>query len=646
MAKALPKLLILSCFYSLLYGTAITAHAVGASQIVEGSLYVLDEKSDYEYSSAASSAVAADSNTYGDFKIAGDIAGEGKNGDVTAYGIDSGTVEFTYSYTDALLNAEPTQFHLIEDDGKKIDDLNLDSKIKYGAIILQSSKDGISWLPDKTITNAFSDTPTQTEPFYTTKDVQLTNGTFFRVIVAYKMGMKTGEKKYGPIKIDQFDYKKHVEVYEFYLYDINSAARSGDVTMKKSLGSVVNTGKDNGYSGSSELTIDDPHYGWTLGEFFVSGYTRETVDPHNAQLPVFLKNVGDEVTLWFNLQQDIDRLNGDSKLSIHDDNNGYDQYFQTPKTDMGRGTLIIRYTDPQGVTHKPEIYTNYLEANVKTSANTIVEFFEEGDYEVAFDYEIKSTPRQVAGVEIVPEYTNYRIFFKFAVRNGNCMVYPFDISTGAELADEAITPNGFKLDMAKSRYLTIDVQRAVVTEGAHEYVEDIRFNRPAKDGDQYVDEGIYTFIVKNLYTGENTTKKIYVGNQDYMKALSANKLTVTELNTQVSQGAIIGDDGKLTIPGQEPTTEQVSESTGKTTTEEEAPETTIAETDSVKEENASKESSTGLSDETEDVEDNAKEKRNNPTVPVIIGLAVVAALIGGIVASKHKKKTDKGRRRG
>ena len=90
------------------------------------------------------------------------------------------------------------------------------------------------------------------------------------------------------------------------------------------------------------------------------------------------------------------------------------------------------------------------------------------------------------------------------------MVYPFDVLTGAELSDGAVTKNGFKLDMAKSRYLTIDVQRSVVTKGANGDVEDVRVKRPAKDGEEYTEEGIYTFNVRNLYTGESTTKTIYV----------------------------------------------------------------------------------------------------------------------------------------
>jgi hypothetical protein len=128
------------------------------------------------------------------------------------------------------------------------------------------------------------------------------------------------------------------------------------------------------------------------------------------------------------------------------------------------------------------------------------------------------------------------------------MVYPFDVKTGAELTDEAVTPNGFKLDMAKSKYLTIDVQYARVAPGANGYVEDVRFNRPAKDGDEYTDEGIYTFSVNNLFTGESTTKRIYVGEADYLMALSVNNLSVSDLNERIASGAEIQSDGELVAP--------------------------------------------------------------------------------------------------
>lgn len=517
------------------------AYAASNSIDVTGKQYEFGEKDHYEYSTAEFSSETNSGNTYGKFSISGDATSDGTKEGVPSYVVGSGNVVLSYSYTDELLAAAEENWHLVEDKSKQVDDIKLDSNIKYGALILQTSKDGQTWVTDVTISNIFRDTPQQTEPFYTTKSVQLANGCYYRLIVAYETGIKTGQNQILFVKTDEYEYKKTAEVYEFYLHDQN-AEQQDENKLSRKLGTLTNTGIDNGYSGENAIGIKDPHYGWEIGRFYVSGYTRET--DSNDQ-PLFLKNVGDQIILWFNLTQDIDRLNNDEDLSINDDTNGYDQYFQIEKTDMGRGTLIIRYTDEHGDEHEPEIYTNYLEANATTGADTIVKLFEEGDYEVALDYEIKKTPRKVGNIEVVPEYTNYRIFFTFSVRNGNCMVYPFDLSTGAELANEAITPNGFKLDMAKSRYLTIDVQRSVVTEGVNGYVEDVRFNHPAKDGDEYTDEGIYTFSVKNLYTGESTDKKIYVGSSDYMRALSVNKLTVAELNSQIDEGATISDDGVL-----------------------------------------------------------------------------------------------------
>ena len=63
----------------------------------------------------------------------------------------------------------------------------------------------------------------------------------------------------------------------------------------------------------------------------------------------------------------------------------------------------------RGVRHDPIIYTDYLAANARTGADTKVELFEEGDYEVALDYEIVDK----SGVD---SYTNYRIFFTFSIR--------------------------------------------------------------------------------------------------------------------------------------------------------------------------------------------------------------------------------------
>lgn len=93
----------------------------------------------------------------------------------------------------------------------------------------------------------------------------------------------------------------------------------------------------------------DPHFGWKLGRFVVSGFTSRAGD----DVPVFLKNSGDQVELSFQLNQSIDSLNGDDKRKISGDGNGYDEYFGIPKTDFGHGALITKHTDYQNASTEP-----------------------------------------------------------------------------------------------------------------------------------------------------------------------------------------------------------------------------------------------------------------------------------------------------
>lgn len=322
-----------------------------------------------------------------------------------------------------------------------------------------------------------------------------------------------------------------------------------DVSSKNKyyLGETTKTGWDNGYSGNEKIKEGDPHFNWKLGDFYIDGYT--SVIKNSGESPVFLKNVGDKVQLWFNLRQDINKLNNDEKLSISEDNNGSDEYFSVPKTDFKHGALIIRKTGFNNAKEDPVVYTDYLAAKAAKDADTEVELCEEGDYEVALDYEIKNDPRKIFDWSIIPEYSNYRIFFKFSVRNGNCMVYPFDIKTKAELSNTSITENGFYIDFANSRYLDISIKKEVLNKGATGLTEDVRFNRPAKDGEKYTEEGIYTITANNKYTGKLTTKKIYVGSNDLLKAVVATGLTVSDVQKYLDKGATVGKDGTIILSG-------------------------------------------------------------------------------------------------
>lgn len=300
---------------------------------------------------------------------------------------------------------------------------------------------------------------------------------------------------------------------------------------------VVNTGLDNGYSESNSIKEGDPHFGWKLGRFVVSGFTSRAGD----DVPVFLKNSGDQVELSFQLNQSIDSLNGDDKRKISGDGNGYDEYFGIPKTDFGHGALITKHTDYQNASTEPTVSTEYL-SSVKVGANTHIDMYEEGDYEVALDYEIESPGL----LPFRPAYNNYRIFFKFKVRNSNTMMFLFDIATNNELFNGSVTSSGFRIDMAGSHYLDVSVKREVLNSTGDGLTEDVRFNKTATDGAVFEDEGIYTVTVKNPNTGEEaTTKRIYVGTNDAMKASVANNMTLAEAQERIAEGATVADDGSL-----------------------------------------------------------------------------------------------------
>ena len=302
----------------------------------------------------------------------------------------------------------------------------------------------------------------------------------------------------------------------------------------------LNAARDSGYTGTNPIGPDDIHYGWSLGRFYVTGYTRGP-DSLEGSTSVFLKNAGDTVALWFRLDQELNALNGDTALTLADDDVGFDGHFGTAKTDFGRGTLIIRRTDHQNHPGEPVIYTDYLSA-LTAGAEVQVELFEEGDYEVALDYSVKHAPLSILDTEIFPQVEDYRIFFRFSVRNGNCMVFPFDLGTGAELTNMASTDSGFSLDLARSRYLDIQVERAVMTDTPEGPVADTRFNRPARDGEQYTQEGIYTITVTNRYTYKQTEKVIYVGTRENLISYANSGLFPEELTMQLSAAAGIEPD--------------------------------------------------------------------------------------------------------
>lgn len=377
---------------------------------------------------------------------------------------------------------------------------------------------------------------------------------------------------------------------------------------------VVSAG-NKGYANAERIKEDDPHYGWQLGRFVVSGFTSRI----DGDTPVFLKNVGDEVALSFILDQDIDALNGNEEIRIHEDEDGYDEHFGIERQIFGRGTLIVRHTDYQNSSTKPQVYVDYLPA-LTVGAETQIDLFEEGDYEVTLDYEVES-PWFIPIVGFAHNYNNYRISFRFKVRNSNAMAFLFDTETGSELVNGSVTPNGFRIDTAGSHYLDINVRRDVLNEAGDEIVEDTRFNRAATDGSVFTDEGIYTVTIENSTTGEETSKTIYVGANDLLKATVANQMDIADVEDQIAQGAVVAEDGTLMYAAVDLDVEEAQ------------PEETAQEPEKVPEKNeGSGQASAGESDPADD-------DGSSMVLPIagIVGVAALGAAGYGI-SRKGKKE--------
>ncbi len=576
---------------------AVIVFAETTEKQISGKRYSIDDSRDYLILDEVGESTE-NGGTMGKLVVKGEIENTSVMGDLEYLVVKpEGKLEICYLFDKAELDSRKDEEWKITNEiiKKKINSDELENTIKSGAVLVQTSKDGLNWGKIVEYEDFFACEESGRSPLCETTDIQLNNGCYYKITVAYKVSRKIGTVIFG---VPKNESKKVIETYVFYASYSGADINPEEPSPKYELGSKVRTKDDvEGYAGNSPVSKEDVHYGWNLGKFFVGGYTEAKTD---GDTTVFLKNVGDIVSLWFNLEQNIDALNKNDKLRISEDKDGCDEYFETARQNMGRGTLIIRFTDYQNVVHNPVIYTDFLSANASIGANTKIQLFEEGDYEVALDYEIENK-------KLISQKSHYRIFFKFSVRNSNCMVFPRDVLTGSELTDTSVTKNGFVLDLVKSKYLSITLKRSVLTEGADGLVEDTRFNGSAKEGTEYREEGIYTITVKNKYTGAETEKKIYVGENKVLIAHVVTGKSIQTINKMVSEGAKILENGTIVESSIEHTP-------------------TPSATD--------KPSATNIPTETDNPSETIKpseKNERNGNVGLIVGLAGFGVLVCGIV---------------
>lgn len=627
---------LVSCMSAILLMVSIPLQVSAESTYKEfvGKYYEFDKKSGYEISSKDPIGNTGNRDHMGKLSISGSFSSGDMHSDFLGYNVsDKSVLTINYSYNNALLNTGKFNWHIVEDGDDEIDGIELENDIDTGAAILLTSLDHEHWYLKKQYLDIAASTDEGNKTLsFETNEVELATGCYYRIVVAYKMERQIDDTKFMFIDTSDEEYKKVAEVYEFYA-SYKSAENKTLPTTNYEFKDRVFAGNDDGFSKSEEIGVKNPHYGWYLGSFYVSGYTR---NDYEDGVPVFYKNAGhddtpgDTIELWFKLNQsDLNKLNGNSDYYIAEDKNGYDQYFEYEKTNFKHGALFIRHTDKNNVKSKVVPYTDFLKALCSPSANTKVQLFEEGDYEVALDYQINEKG-------IIDSEYDYRIFFKFKIRNGSALGYIFDLESGSELGNKSVAPAGFKIDLAKSQYLNIYVQRMKYVKGENGFYSeskdtDTRYSRPARDREEFKDEGIYNVEFTNPSTGKSETKQIYVGSDNIIQA-SMNKangnMSINEIAAKVKDyGATITDDGVLVMPKEEDSSEDTSDSSSETASAVEA------NTSQIKEPDTSVTSS----------QPEQNEKSTLPIVPIAAAGGGVVVLIGVIAAIKKSggKKNEK-----
>lgn len=604
---------------SLSFIPPINANAKEQSVNLKGMVYEFGEKSEYGIDASKPTYKSENVQTLGNLSIMGDISNEFVKDNFTAFEITDGTVfSIQYEYDNTLKNAGKKEWHLAEDNVEVVNKVDLGDDVDYGAVILQTSFDGEKWFKAKSHRNISGDITFNDGNGI--NDIQLVNGCFYRIIVAYKTAKDESKGRSIKNPIIDTEYKKYAEVYSFYAgYKKSDTEVVGKEFNYRDQDYVKSTDKNN-YVGSGAIGSKDPHYGWNLGTFCLSGYT-DTGDTSD----IYLKTVGNKIKLSFKLEQDIKKLNGNKELVIKSDKDGSDGIFQTPKHNMRHGELIVKYTDEKGQSRITE-YSNYLEALASPGADTTIKLFEEGDYEVHLDYAIEDQ-------DGINSTTYYRTSFSFKIRNGNCIVYLFDAKSGDELFDGYTANNGFRIDTAKSSYPKLTIKKEILNETENGLTADTRFNGAATDGSVYTDEGIYTITAYNRFDSkiEPDVKTIYVGNNNLLKAytkhLGSDEYTIARLNEMKKEGYTFTKDGDLIPPADVTTVSITSKQTATTVIT-----TTTINTSTIKEE-------TTIQTTIEAPSDNNKENRSK--VPMIIGGLIIIAIAGGFGVSTIKKKNNK-----
>lgn len=276
------------------------------------------------------------------------------------------------------------------------------------------------------------------------------------------------------------------------------------------------TPDEGGFNKKISMNTNSYHLGWELGQFVLDGYTQKIKGKDGIY--TFEKNAGDNISLYFDLFENINKLNGNKKLIIDKLDQDTDIDYNLKESNYGKGLLIIKKKDLNTSCSEPvKIYKNFLK---KKDKNRKIELKEEADYEISLDYRVTET-------SFIDTSENYKIKFKFRIINSNTTIYPKDLNTGLDLTNDSSTENGFYVDFAGAKGLEVYVKHKIINQDKDNW--HILSNEAVKDKQEFCEDGCYEIkVINNSTNADPTYYNVYVGKDNILKDFAENKYITPE----------------------------------------------------------------------------------------------------------------------
>lgn len=185
---------------------------------LESDVYQMSDNIAYDYSAENKvETMSFGERNIGQLNISGNLKETGKYRSVQSFE-SLGNITLSFDYDNKLKTSDKKEWNLISDTGNKVNSTNINASIKRGVLLIEKSYDMVLWENATTpLVDFFAPDDMDRSNIYTTSGEDLLKGTYYRITVAYRTGMKVGEKGSLWWKEDVFDYNKHAEIYEFFL---------------------------------------------------------------------------------------------------------------------------------------------------------------------------------------------------------------------------------------------------------------------------------------------------------------------------------------------------------------------------------------------------------------------------------------------